>query len=76
MVEGDYMNNNKLGNYIKRKRMERGLSQRDIARILNIKEAVVIKWEKGESIPADSYVTSLAEVFNTTVDNIVSKVNE
>lgn len=75
MVEGDYMNN-KLGNYIKSKRRERGLSPKDIARILNIKETEIIKWEKGEVQPADLNVSGLAEVFNTTVDNIVGIINE
>lgn len=67
---------NKIGEYIKSKRKERGLSQKDMARLLNTKETKIIKWENGSVIPNESYINSLAEVFNINVDDILSKAND
>lgn len=67
---------NTIGSYIKSKRKEIGLSQKDMARLLNTKEKNIIKWENDNILPEKSYINSLAEVFNTTVENILTKVNE
>lgn len=62
----------KVGKYIRSKRMEIGLSVEDMARILNINDKEIIKWESGSTIPDELFASHLAEVFNTNVENILN----
>jgi transcriptional regulator with XRE-family HTH domain len=43
------MDNKKFGNFIREKRMEKGLKQRELADLLFVTESAVSKWENGVS---------------------------
>ena len=50
-----------FGRYIKEKRKEAGLSQKELAKQLFVSESAVSKWERGLSYPDMTLVTSLNE---------------
>ena len=59
------------GNLI-RLRQQAGMTQAELGEKLSYSDKTVSKWERGESIP-DAYVlTRLAELFDTTVDALLS----
>ena len=69
------MDNIKIGNYIKEKRIEQKLTQKDVANMLNISFQAVSKWEKGETLPDTSILLELANILNTSVDLLLSGGN-
>ncbi len=66
------MKMNNKGDYLLQKRRKMGLSSNEMARILNINKTIIEKWEMGICLPNISSMFNLAEVFNTTVDNVLS----
>ena len=48
-----------FGEYIRKKRLELGLTQRDLAQRLYVTESTVSKWERGLSYPDVSLVTAI-----------------
>lgn len=61
------------GNRIKELRLERGLSQRELAKVLDIKQANISRWEAAKVIPnvLDAWV--MAEYFGVSIDYLVGK---
>lgn len=60
--------NNILGEKIARLRKERGMTQEDLARELNISYQAVSKWENGVSSPDISNIKLLAQFFGVSID--------
>ena len=60
--------NNILGENIARLRKERGLTQEDLAKELNISYQAVSKWENGVSSPDISNIMQLARFFGVSID--------
>ena len=56
---------------IKRKRLEAGFTQIDLANKLEIDRSTVAKWETGESFPRAEKLIQLAEVLNCTIDDLL-----
>lgn len=52
-------------------REEKGLSQRDLARLLNITQQSVYKYENGISVPHLSLLREMSDFFDTTIDFLV-----
>ena len=53
-------------------RTEAGLTQAELGEKLNYSDKTISKWERGEAIP-DAYVlTQMAEIFDVTVDYLLS----
>lgn len=65
------MDTNKIGNYIIKKREEMGLTSKNLAKLLNTNDKLILKWESGKSIPNNLLINILAIIFNTTTDNIL-----
>ena len=61
----------KVGAFIKRKRYEKGLTQKDLSDKLCISHQAISKWENGESLPDVGVLLELSNVLGTTVDNIL-----
>ena len=53
-------------------RSKAGLTQLQLAEMLNYSDKAVSKWERGEAIPDLRVLIKLAEIYNITVDDIVS----
>ena len=59
-----------------RLRQEVGLTQLQLADMLNYSDKAVSKWERGESIPDLRVLIQLAEIYHITLDDIVREQPE
>lgn len=59
-----------------RLRLAAGLTQMQLAEMLNYSDKAVSKWERGESIPDLRVLIQLAEIYHITVDDIVKEQPE
>lgn len=55
----------KLPNQIRRYRLQSGLTQREIARVLKIRTSTFSAWERGLTCPVGSHLLRLAKVLDT-----------
>ena len=62
--------NRTLGNNIARLRKEKGMTQDELARELNISFQAVSKWENGISSPDIVNIKHLAEIFGVSIDRL------
>ena len=65
-----------LGANIVAYRKRSGLTQAKLAERLNYSDKAVSKWERGESMPDVLTLVQLAELFETTVDDLLRDPNE
>lgn len=61
------MNVEKIGKFIQKKRLEKGLTQKELGDLLYVTGKAVSKWERGLSIPDISLLEHLAEVLDTDI---------
>lgn len=54
-----------------RLRQQAGLTQLQLAEMLNYSDKAVSKWERGESVPDIRILVQLADIYHITVDDIV-----
>ena len=59
------------GLFIKAERTEKNYSQRELAELLFVTEGAVSKWERGETLPDVSILPELADILETTIDNLL-----
>ena len=57
-----------LGNNIKKYRRDLGITQEELASILNITSQAVSKWESGSGLPDITQVIPLAQALNVSTD--------
>ena len=62
----------KVGELISSLRKRKSLTQNELGERLSISFQAVSKWERGETLPDTAILTDLANVLETTVDNILS----
>lgn len=72
LSRGGYVNNYKFGNYVCKLREEHNMTQADLARILNVSDKAVSKWENGQAFPRIDTFEKLASILDTTVEDIFS----
>ena len=56
---------------LKELRIDRGLSQMQLAKELNLSQSAVAKWELGKTEPTASAIIAIAKYFNETTDFIL-----
>ena len=61
-----------LGERIKACRKNSGMSQNQVAELLDVSRQAVTKWESGQSAPSTENLLRLAEIFGTTADMLLS----
>ncbi len=66
------MNMYKFGNYICKLREEQNMTQADLAKVLDVSDKSVSKWENGQAFPRIETFEKLAQTLNTTVEDIFS----
>ena len=66
----------RIGANIAAYRKRGGLTQASLAEKLNYSDKAVSKWERGESVPDVLILMQLAELFGTTVNDLVCDPNE
>ena len=52
-----------FGQFLKKLRQERNLSQRDLAKLLDVSAESILKWEKDRFLPGKESIIKLAKVF-------------
>ncbi|MDE5630821.1 MAG: helix-turn-helix domain-containing protein, partial [Bacilli bacterium] len=55
-----------------KKREEMGLSSQKLAKLINIDDKLILKWESGKCIPDNLLIKILAIVFNTNTESILN----
>lgn len=65
------MDYKKIGNAIKKLRIEAGYTQNKLADCLSVTDKAVSKWERGLSVPDISIIMELANLLNCDVDNLL-----
>ncbi|MBQ7913010.1 MAG: helix-turn-helix transcriptional regulator [Clostridia bacterium] len=63
---------NEIGQYIKKLRKGKGLTQTQLADKLNISFQSVSKWEVGETLPDTNILLALCDELDTTVDTLLN----
>lgn len=67
----DYANLRKMPNLLRKYRKVRGLKEKDVARILNLKSpSRISRWEKGACLPSLANAFRLAKLYRVMVDAI------
>jgi len=67
-----YMDQLKVGKFIKRKRKEMNLTQSELAEKLNITDRAISKWENGNCMPDVSIISELCGILNVTINDLFS----
>jgi transcriptional regulator with XRE-family HTH domain len=67
--------NNVLGKRIKQLREEKGLLQKDIARIIGITDSAIGHYERGARFPDPETLRKLAEYFGVSVDYLLGRTD-
>ena len=57
-------------------RTEKGLSQRNIAKILNISQGTYNNWENGKTEPSIAQLIELSKFFEISVDYLISNSDD
>ncbi len=60
-----------LADNIRKYRLEKDLTQEDVADYLNITPQSVSKWERGETYPDITLLPALANIFETSIDLLI-----
>lgn len=68
----DKMNNYITGNTIKHLRETKGLTQNELANILNLSDKTVSKWETAKGLPDITLIEPLAKALNVSVLELMS----
>ena len=61
-----------IGTTIRRHRLEKNLTQEEVARRLGVTAPAVNKWEKGNSMPDITLLSPIARLFGITLDSLLS----
>lgn len=69
---GDIMDQVKTGKLIREFRMQLGLTQKQLAERINVSDKAVSKWERGNGCPDISLLSSLADIFGTDTDVLLT----
>ncbi|MBR5369875.1 MAG: helix-turn-helix transcriptional regulator [Bacilli bacterium] len=65
------MNQEKIGQFIKKIREENKLTQKELADKLGVTYQAVSKWENGKNVPDISIIKEMSKMFNIDIDEIL-----
>lgn len=65
-----------LGENIKELRLEKGLTQKQLAEEIGASQGAIYFWEKEINEPTAGYLMKMAKLFGVTVDELLSVENE
>jgi len=66
------MDYKKIGSYLLQNRKEKGMTQSELAKLLNVSHQAVSRWERGENLPDVERLSELAKLYQVSVDEILS----
>ena len=61
-----------LGETIKALRLEKGLSQPQLAQLVGVSNGIISIWENNINEPKASYIKKLAEIFGVSADYLLN----
>lgn len=61
---------------IKKERLEKGLNQPELAKVMNISKQTVSHWENGIRIPDTLTLSKLADFFDCSVDYLLGRTDD
>ena len=64
----------KIGDKIKELRLEKGLSQMQLGKMIGASQKAVDYWERSVNEPKSSYIIALVKVFDITFDDFFENV--
>lgn len=65
------MNNENKGSLIRSLRIEKGMTQLQLAEMLNISDKAVSKWERGKGCPDIELIPKLSDILGADVRNVI-----
>ena len=72
-MKGDnYMDQVKIGKFIKQKRKEKKITQSELAEKLNVTDRAISKWENGICMPDSGIIAELCKILNITINDLFS----
>ncbi|ACV28826.1 transcriptional regulator, XRE family [Anaerococcus prevotii DSM 20548] len=66
----DRLKNKKVGNRLKKLRLSRGLSQKEMADILKVTRPLISMYEAGNRMPSPNIMKKYSIIFKKSVDDI------
>ena len=63
---------NTFGRFLKEKRQEKNLTQKELAKMLYVSESTISKWEKDIAHPDITMVSKLSEIFDVTEHELIT----
>jgi len=66
------MDCNKMGTLLYRLRKEKGMTQKQIADMMNISDKTISKWERGLGCPDVSLLSELSRIYEVNIEKILS----
>jgi len=63
-----------IGKYLMRARKQKGLSQEEVANMLNVSRQSVSLWECDQTIPSLENLISISKIYNTSIDVLTGQV--
>lgn len=70
------MNQIKIGQYLKKLRSQRGLTQAELAELVGVSDRSVSRWENGVSLPDISIIAWLADYYDVDISDIIKGQNK
>lgn len=61
---------------MKELRLKVGLTQKQVAKIIDVDQTAVSNWERGKCKPIRKYREKLAKLYGCTVDELIAGVNK
>ncbi len=68
---GIFMKNKTIGSFISSLRKSKGLTQRELAEMLNVSDKAISRWERDECAPDILLIPVIADIFGVTSDEIL-----
>lgn len=65
-----------FGKKLKELRLEKGLTQKELAKILDCNQSMITRWEKEECEPTEKVIKLTAIYFNVTSDYLIGLEDE
>lgn len=62
----------KIGNFLKELRKEKGITQEQLAGVLNVSGRTVSRWETGSNMPDISILVDIADYYDISIPEIIS----
>ena len=68
------MGSREFGEYLRKLREAKRLSQFQLGKIIGVKDKAVSKWENGYSYPKNIYILRLSETLNVSTTELLSRM--